>query len=229
MHVDPFSHPPGLIKGHPYWLVMSGAGSEQMVVIGIGVRKNQIPFGEEDIAWMDDIAEEINTIANSRRLRVSMAETLEDNRSADLVAVDQGMETTELFSKLAYKLDPETVKCVEEGFRNLNDYSRLGKSPLASMLSIEARDHIERGKLVQKMLTDTLENLRPVGNPPSEPLPHEWYAYTILHDAYVEERLTREIMAKLYISEGTYYRFRRRALRGVTRTLLETGILNLST
>jgi hypothetical protein len=56
-------------------------------------------------------------------------------------------------------------------------------------------------------------------------LPREWYAYTILHDAYVEDRLAREIMAKLYISEGTYYRMRRHALRGVTRAMLEMSAI----
>jgi hypothetical protein len=122
-------------------------------------------------------------------------------------------------------LDPELVKCVEEGFRSLNDYSKLGRSPLASALGVQAQDHIERGKLVQRRLAEIIEKLRPVGEQPREPLPRTWYAYTILHDAYVEERLSREIMAKLYISEGTYYRLRRHALRGVTRALLETGAI----
>jgi len=58
---------------------------------------------------------------------------------------------------------------------------------------------------------------------PARAIPSEWYAYTILHDSYVNEHLSREIMAKLYIGEGTYYRLRRQALRGLTRVLLETG------
>ena len=57
----------------------------------------------------------------------------------------------------------------------------------------------------------------PAGAKPPEPLPREWYAYTILHDAYVEDRLSREIMGKLYISEGTYFRLRRQVLRSVAR------------
>ena len=44
----------------------------------------------------------------------------------------------------------------------------------------------------------------------------------IINDAYIEDIRDREIMARLYISEGTYYRTRRKALRGVARALLET-------
>jgi hypothetical protein len=117
------------------------------------------------------------------------------------------------------------VECVEDAFRNLNDYSYLGKSPLVDLLGIEAQDHLEAGKQVQQKLSDILDKLRPSGKIPPEPLPHEWQAYTILHDAYVEEKLAREIMARLYISEGTYYRMRRHALRGVTRALIEIGRL----
>jgi hypothetical protein len=35
------------------------------------------------------------------------------------------------------------------------------------------------------------------------------------------------VMARLYISEGTYYRTRRKALRGVTRALMEAGFVAL--
>ena len=42
-----------------------------------------------------------------------------------------------------------------------------------------------------------------------------------LHDCYVEGKLTREVMNELYISEGTFNRSRRRAVRGLTRALSE--------
>jgi hypothetical protein len=149
--------------------------------------------------------------------------SLADQLRETMPESNEELETDDLLTKLAFKPDPKLISCVEEGFRNLNDYSRLGKSPLVAMLGIQAQDHLEGGKLVQRKLNEVLEKLRPVGEPPSEPLPHEWYAYTILHDAYVEEKLAREIMAELYISEGTYYRMRRHALRGITRALIETG------
>ena len=60
------------------------------------------------------------------------------------------------------------------------------------------------------------EKLRPPGE-----LPREWYSYVVLHDAYIEGAPNRDIMARLYISEGTFNRTRRKALRGVARLLLE--------
>ncbi len=134
-----------------------------------------------------------------------------------------GPETDQLLSALTFKPDPDLVKQIENGFRFLNDYSTLGNSQLVSLLGIRAKDHIQAGKLVQQRLIEVLDKLKPLGEEPCEPLPREWHAYTILHDAYVEEKLARDIMGKLYISEGTYFRLRRHALRGVTRVLLEMG------
>jgi DNA-binding CsgD family transcriptional regulator len=50
-----------------------------------------------------------------------------------------------------------------------------------------------------------------------------WYSYIVLHDAYVEGVPNREIMARLYISEGTFNRTRRIALRALARLLIEEG------
>jgi hypothetical protein len=76
---------------------------------------------------------------------------------------------------------------------------------------------------MQARLIEMVEKLRPAGPRPPEPLPREWFAYTILHDAYVEEKLARDIMGTLYISEGTYFRMRRQVIRSVARALMETG------
>lgn len=54
-------------------------------------------------------------------------------------------------------------------------------------------------------------------NPP----PREWYPYIILHGAYIDDKPNREIMSQLYISEGTFNRTRRSAMRTVTRVLEE--------
>jgi predicted DNA-binding protein (UPF0251 family) len=43
----------------------------------------------------------------------------------------------------------------------------------------------------------------------------------VLHDAYWERIPNHEIMSKLYISEGTFHRTRRAAVRSVARALLE--------
>jgi hypothetical protein len=88
-------------------------------------------------------------------------------------------------------------------------------------MNIRAESQIECGKQLNKLLIDSIESLRPAEKRPAEPLPRVWYNYAVLHDAYVEGVPNREIMARLYISEGTFNRTRRNALRGLARMLME--------
>ncbi len=120
-----------------------------------------------------------------------------------------------------------SVKAVENALRNLADYAHLGEHPLAKMKLVKSRlpagtvTHLDRGKAMYSVLAEAVEKLRPEGQLPGEPPPREWYPYLILHEAYFKDRLNRDIMARLYISEGTFNRTRRAALRAVTRTLEE--------
>jgi len=97
----------------------------------------------------------------------------------------------------------------------------LGQLPLAEKMGFSAETHIERGKQLQVLLMDSIELFKPEEERPSEPLPRIWYNYAVLHDAYVEGVPNREIMARLYISEGTFNRTRRNAIRGLARALTE--------
>ena len=81
--------------------------------------------------------------------------------------------------------------------------------------------HIERGKRLQEYLLAAIELLKPAEKRPPEPLPRIWYNHAVLYDAYVEGVQNREIMARLYISEGTFNRTRRNAIRGLARLLAE--------
>jgi hypothetical protein len=218
------TRPEGQLSGRISWLAPAYGGREQVAVVGIGDRQGLKAYSEEDIDWLEDVADEIGAMvfAHQDELAIKTQVTYEESEP-ESQKPDFVMESDELLAILAYKPDPQMVRCVEEGFRQLHDYSKLGRSPLVAMFGVSGEDHIERGKQVQGRLMLILEKLRPGGKPPAEPLPREWYPYTILHDAYVQEKPAREIMGKLYISEGTYYRTRRRALRGVTRALLEVG------
>jgi hypothetical protein len=120
-----------------------------------------------------------------------------------------------------------TIKIVEDALRNLFDYAHLGDSPLAKLhivnqdLPAKATTHIDRGKNVYQLIKSAIDKLRPAGELPAEPIPREWHAYTILHGAYIDDRLNREIMSQLYISEGTFNRTRRSAIRSLRRMLEE--------
>lgn len=119
------------------------------------------------------------------------------------------------------------VEAVDYALRNISDYTYLADSPLAELTAVrkkligEKTTYVERGKAVQAVVLEALEKMRPSPEFPPEPLPREWYPYVILHDAYVEEIQNREIMGRLYISEGTYNRTRRTALSWLTRVLAE--------
>jgi hypothetical protein len=83
--------------------------------------------------------------------------------------------------------------------------------------------HIDRGKAISGILEQAVNKLRPAGKEPDTYAvpPRAWHQYITLYDAYVLDKLNRDIMSKLYISEGTFNRTRRRAVRGVAKALQE--------
>ncbi|MFC1879079.1 DUF1492 domain-containing protein [Chloroflexota bacterium] len=219
--LDEVSQPRGLLSQDIEWLAPAYGGGQQVALVGLGPCKGQRTYSEGDLFWLQDVADELGAMVYTFQI-MDPTETVIPSARQPLAEV-QKTEPEQLLAALAYRPDPDLVKSVEEGFRNIHDYSKLGRSPLVDLFDIQAQDHIERGKQVQHNLIELVEKLRPGGAPPREPLPREWHSYTILHDAYINEKLARDIMGKLYISEGTYYRTRRRALRGVARALLEVG------
>ncbi|MGE5224126.1 MAG: hypothetical protein ACM3PY_16930, partial [Omnitrophica WOR_2 bacterium] len=222
--LEGLTEPGNKILSRIAWLAPAYRGKEQVAVVGLGMRKDKIPYGEEDLYWLEDVAHEIGHFFQLYEWQKSNATPGPEAAGVPANLNESSpIDQSGLLSAFAYKPDLELVKCIEEGYRHLHDYDELGKSPLVALFGIQAEDHIERGKRVNKRLLEILEKLRPAGQLPPEPIPSEWYAYTILHDSYVEESLSRDIMAKLYIGEGTYYRLRRQALRGITRVMLENG------
>ena len=119
------------------------------------------------------------------------------------------------------------VNVVENALRNLFDYAYLADTPVAEMELVRQRvadgkkTHLERGKMVQAVILEALEQMRPAGEVPRDPPPREWYPYVILHDAYVNGKQNRDVMSRLYISEGTFNRTRRAAISSLARALVE--------
>ena len=122
---------------------------------------------------------------------------------------------------------PISVQMVENALRNLAHYAYLGEHPLAKLelvqtrLPAEAITHLDRGKAVYSVLADAVAKLQPDTLPPPSPPTRAWYGYLILYQAYFEDIPNREIMARLYISEGTFNRTRRAALRALSKLLTE--------
>jgi hypothetical protein len=126
-----------------------------------------------------------------------------------------------------FSIEHLSTKNVEDALRKMADYTYLGNHPLANMelihqkLPIDTHTHIERGKALNEVLKMAIEKLRPGEEFPKDPPPREWYAYYILRDAYIDEIPNRDIMLRLYISEGTFNRTRRSAVRAVTQAIKE--------
>jgi hypothetical protein len=187
------------------WIAPAFKGDEQLALVGINHPREKHHYSADDLDLLAEAAS-----------RVASMLAQEGNPRASLES-----EAANLIATLETNPDPQFLKMVEDGLRNLSDVITLGQSPLADELKIAGATHIDRGKILRQELAAAIDALRPEGARPKEPTPREWENYVILHDAYIEGVQNREVMMRLYISEGTFNRSRRKALRGVARYLLE--------
>jgi len=178
----------------------------------------------------DDYAQQINSTVDIYRRRER-----ELQRQVNKLLSEERNESQAPLEGVSEK---EFKKLVEDALRHIDDYTYLGEQQLAGLRVVELRllqsdeefvTHIDRGKALSDILILAINKLKPAGDEPrGSQLPsREWYQYTVLHEAYVEGVMNRDIMSKLYISEGTFNRARRRAVRGVARALqeMEQGVI----
>jgi hypothetical protein len=206
------------------WIAPAFEGQKQIAVVGIGKSKVKLEYSAGDLDLLAEVAGKVGTFVALSNLQSGRLEPTSDPaREARGESSQLGSIADEMMATISTNLDAEFVKMVEDGLRHYADYIALGQSPLADWAGITAESHVERGKQLQTLLGDAMESFRPAGVRPPEPLPRVWYSYIVLHDAYVEGVPNREIMARLYISEGTFNRTRRIALRALARLLIEEG------
>jgi hypothetical protein len=199
------------------WIAPAFEEQAQVAAIGIGNPNAKLDYSTGDLDLLAEVADHIGKMvsaANRAEALRFVPETKQEN-------TDLRSAADEMIASISTNPGADFVKLVEDGLRHFSDYIALGQSPLADRLGIHAESHVERGKRLQKIMADAIDSFRPAGTRPSEPLPRVWYSYTVLYDAYVEGVHNREIMARLYISEGTFNRTRRNALRGLARLIIE--------
>jgi hypothetical protein len=204
------------------WLAPSFEGQTQVAVVGIRRPRSRMEYSAGNLELLAETADQIGTIVS-----LSNLQPRHENRLREVVAESHykanelKSATGNLLDSISSNPDAKFIKLVEDGLRHLPDTITLGQSPLADIMGIEAETHVERGKELQQLLMDSVQLLKPDEERPPEPLPRIWYNFAVLHDAYVEGVQNREIMARLYISEGTFNRTRRNAIRGLARMLVE--------
>lgn len=187
--------------------------AEQIGALVLGRPANGIQYAPEDVERLLYPADQIADALNIHR-----------RNTAHLQKVEQIAKESPLPSPTPSRIPVDTI---DLALRNLFDYAYLADSQLAELRIIQRqlggdkKTHIERGKLVHAVMLEALDKLRPGPDVPHEPVPREWYPYVILHDAYVDGIQNRDIMSKLYISEGTFNRTRRGAILSLARVLAE--------
>ncbi len=193
-------------------------GQTQIAVVGIGKPNNKLDYSHGDLDLLSEVADQVGTIVSLSNLQPQLNQII---TQSEINESEANLIAEEMIGAMEINPDQDFVKVVEEGLRHLSDYIALGQSLLADKLAVKAGSHIERGRELQKIIVNAIELLRPTEKRPPEPLPRVWYNHAVLHDAYVEGVPNREIMARLYISEGTFNRTRRNAIRGLARLLME--------
>ena len=204
------------------WIAPSFEGQTQVAVIGIGKPNRRIEYSAGDLELLEEVSDQIGTLVSLRNLKpgqtAQIRQMVADSRAnADEINLVAGR----IKGTISVHPDKEFIKLVEDALRHLPDVITLGQSPLADRMGSSSETHIDRGKQLQELLMDSIELLKPEEERPPEPLPRIWYNHAVLYDAYVEGVPNREIMARLYISEGTFNRTRRNALKGLARLLIE--------
>ncbi|MEW5939486.1 MAG: hypothetical protein AB1750_07485, partial [Chloroflexota bacterium] len=189
------------------------AESKQVGALVLGQPVNGVTYDEDDV---ERVLHPADRIADAIHVEQAKAEYIA--RLSD-VAEEHREQTQQAEASIP-------VDAVENALRSLYDFAYLADTPLANLELVKRKlagnkTHLERGKAVQSALLEALEEMRPGPTVPREPIPREWYPYLILSDAYRESVSNRDIMLKLYISEGTFNRTRRAAVRSLARALTE--------
>ena len=184
--------------------------------MGIGVSQDKVEFSSGDLELLDEFANHVGAL-------VSLANLVEENQPATSAGENARLDLAaeDMMQTLAGTSETDLTPLVEDALRKFPDVVTLGQSPLVDITKVDGHTQVERGKRLQEILRQAVDALRPGATRPVDVIPRAWYAYIILHDAYLEGARNRDVMARLYISEGTFNRTRRLALRGVARWMSE--------
>jgi len=204
------------------WICAAFEGHIPIALIGIGVSNTKLEYSTGDRDLLAEFADQVGIVVSIANLQPRTEEHIRQIvEESQTQAMEMQSAAGGMIENLASNPDTEFIRMVEDCLRHYQDFIRLGQSPLADWMELEGEHHTERGRQLQKLLRQAIEALRPAGPRPEELLGKSWYSYVVIHDAYMNGITNRAIMARLFISEGTFNRTRRNALRSVARWLVE--------
>jgi hypothetical protein len=225
-------------------LVPLHMGPEQVGALLLGTRPGSAAYSAAEQAVLEMLADPLAALLHTAQLQEAQShllnQTLDEfrRRERTLEQQQQALLAPPLSGPVTGLIqlgEREMVALVEKALRRLHDFGYLGELPLAGLQVVQQQidsqaestppfvvTPVDRGKVLVQVLGQAMDKLRPDAKPPTahEVPGREWYPYLILHHSYVLEEPTRDLMGWLYISEGTYNRTRRDALRSLAKTLL---------
>ncbi len=213
LHLDPGHFPPpfdGITLLLPLYDEMAQFG-----VILLGHPVNGVHYSAED-------AERTLYPADQLAARIVAYRRQQQHLSQVAVLLDKSQK-----DEWAASPGQIALSDVEDALRNLHDYARLGDSRLGGLKLVKSTlgggpiTHLDLGKALYKILEQAVGKLKPEGEQKGDPPPAVWQSYLILHEAYFRDVPNRDIMSRLYISEGTFNRRRRAALAAIARAISE--------
>jgi hypothetical protein len=199
--------------------------SASIGVILLGQPKGAVAYDEYDLDLIAETADRLSALLQRARLQEEHSHEI-GQMLAEFREREHQLQNDidELRSSARnHSIDLTQVTAVEDALRHLYDYSYLGQHALADNLLPDYRvaTHLDRGKILNGALIAAIEKLRPDGTEPREIPPRQWQPYLVLRNAYVNGDANRDVMSLLYVSEATFHRTRRSALRAVTQVLFE--------
>ena len=212
-------------------------GGHQIGVVVVGERYAGAGYSDDDYFLIEDFADIVATVVHTAQLQERSVEQIgaligevrrRDHQIQKQMREAIGDEPEPL--RVFAESDREAIAMIEDALRHIHDFSYLGRLPLAQLRIVDSHldvgemetvTHVDRGKALKETLLSALNKLTPSTDRGPTPPSREWRPYLILHDSYILGKLNREVMSELDISEGTFNRTRRRALRGMTRALAE--------
>ncbi len=200
------------------------AEGDSLGAILLGQPNGGSTYSEHDLDLVAEAADRLAELMCRARRQDAHAKEISEMLDTFRARERRLLEEIERISApMSRVIDLSRVPEVEDALRRLYDYSYLGEHPLAAeaLARYPAATHLDRGKALNALLVAAIEKLRPAGADPRDPPSREWHPYLILHDAYVRGDSTRDIMSSLYVSEATFHRTRRNAVRAVAKALFE--------